>query len=143
MNNLRISILSLTIILFSLGALMLPINTTLAHHCKGAHSGNEGCDVTDLVTYSVDITGDVLGHSGDPWSRSGGKKSIGGTGVLTMLNPFFQSVADVNGLPFDSDQATACFGVGNFDIRGGALARGRRTWQKPSFGSTLKRSSRT
>jgi len=57
MNILRLSTLSLTIILFSLGALMLPVNTTLAHHCKGGHrtpdcldGGGTGTQTTFTVT---------------------------------------------------------------------------------------------
>ncbi len=76
MNNLRISILSVTIILFSLGALMLPVNTTLAHHCKGGHKNAE-CPVgTDVATYNVAITGAVEGASDPDW-RGSGKNSIG------------------------------------------------------------------
>jgi len=37
MNILRLSALSLTIVLFTLGGLILPESTTLAHHCKGGH----------------------------------------------------------------------------------------------------------
>ena len=83
MNNLRISILSLTIILFSLGALMLPVNTTLAHHCKGGHSGNSGCNAGDpdsgVVTYSMVFSGPLPGNSNDDTYTTSGK----GIGVLT------------------------------------------------------------
>ncbi len=44
MSNLRLSTLSLTIVLFTLGALILPVNTTLADHCKGKHKDYMGCD---------------------------------------------------------------------------------------------------
>ncbi len=43
MSILRLSTLSLTIVLFTLGGLISPENTTLAHHCKGAHKTPE-CD---------------------------------------------------------------------------------------------------
>ncbi len=39
----RLLTLSLTIGLFTLGGLISPENTTLAHHCKGAHNTPE-CD---------------------------------------------------------------------------------------------------
>ena len=45
MNILRLSTLSLTIVLFTLGGLISPENTTLAHHCKGSHSSAPECEV--------------------------------------------------------------------------------------------------
>ncbi len=41
----RISTLSLTIVLFTLGVLILPVNTALPEHCKGKHKRDSGCDV--------------------------------------------------------------------------------------------------
>ena len=40
MNILRLSTVALTIVLFTMGALILPVNTALAH-CKGPHAGGE------------------------------------------------------------------------------------------------------
>ena len=42
MNILRLSTVALTIVLFTMGALILPVNTALAH-CKGSHEGVDGC----------------------------------------------------------------------------------------------------
>ena len=79
MKILRLSTLSLTIILFSLGALMLPVNTTLAHHCKGAHRGNPECKAGEddgVITYSATFSGALPGDSnGDTYTTSG--KGIG------------------------------------------------------------------
>jgi hypothetical protein len=44
MKFLRLSTLSLTIVLFTLGGLISPENTTLAEHCKGKHKDDMGCD---------------------------------------------------------------------------------------------------
>ncbi len=79
MRILRLSTLSLTIVLFTLGGLMLPVNTTLAHHCKGAHRGNPECNAGSgdgVVTYSATFSGALPGSSnGDPYTTSG--KGIG------------------------------------------------------------------
>ena len=42
MNILRLSTFSLTIVLFTMGVLILPVNTALAH-CKGPHENLMGC----------------------------------------------------------------------------------------------------
>ncbi len=46
MNNLRISTLSLTIVLFTAGALILPVNTASAH-CKGNQKKDPQCETHD------------------------------------------------------------------------------------------------
>jgi len=115
MNNLRISILSVTIILFSLGALMLPVNTTLAHHCKGGHRGAPGCDGgTDFATYGVAITGAVSGGSTVDW-RGGfvGKNSIG---LNVPGGPFTadNSVGQLNLTFFELPPMMGPFTLGSF-----------------------------
>ncbi len=137
MNILRLSTLSLTIILFSLGALMLPVNTTLAHHCKGDHRGAPGCPGdtgagdTDSATYSVIISGDVSGVSTVNWIGGFvGKRSIGlndsgsqvgpvGVGTLTDLG-FFTSDQG----PFGTLGAI-CFPFNSFPIHQAIIKRGR------------------
>ncbi len=120
MNNLRISILSVTIILFSLGALMLPVNTTFAHHCKGGHKNNEGCPVdTDVATYNVAITGAVSGASDPDW-RGSGKNTIG-LGVVGGVFDAENSVGQLSDLSFFTNSSPAgpfsgvrglnCFGI--------------------------------
>ena len=124
MNNLRISILSLTIILFSLGALMLPVNTTLAHHCKGAHRANPECDVgkdDGVVTYSATFSGALPGSSnGDTYTTSG--KGLGSASnhddLLTTIDLTF--FADLFGTAGDN-----CFGGGvGFDTVPNDLQKG-------------------
>ena len=44
MNILRLSTFSLTIVLFTMGALILPVNIVLAEDCKGNHKKLAGCD---------------------------------------------------------------------------------------------------
>ena len=153
MNILRLSTLSLTIILFSLGALMLPVNTTLAHHCKGAHKGNPGCDVggpggEDFATYSVVITGAVSGAglgmaassaSSTNW-RGGfvGKNSIGlhavtgppftsenSVGLLNELS-FFTMSKDFDLGPWSGSRGFNCFGGINPVFLGSATLKGKR-----------------
>jgi hypothetical protein len=138
MNNLRISILSVTIILFSLGALMLPVNTTLAHHCKGGHKNNEGCPVdTDVATYNVAITGAVLGASGPDWRGSGkntiGLGVVGGTfgpgnsvGQLTDLS-FFTMSSPFG--PFSDVRGIFCFGSTPFFLGAANLKQGKHGGQ--------------
>ncbi len=146
MNNPRISILSLTIILFSLGALMLPVNTTLAHHCKGGHSGAPGCNGgsggggKDFATYSVVISGAVSGASGTHW-RGGfvGKNGIGlhavtgppftsenSVGLLNELS-FFTMSSDSDLGPWSGTRGFNCFGNINPVFLGSAtLKQGKR-----------------
>ncbi len=54
----RLLTLSLTIVLFTLGGLISPENTTLAHHCRGAHKtvdcGSDG-DTGKQTTYDVEM----------------------------------------------------------------------------------------
>ena len=111
MNNLRISILSLTIILFSLGALMLPVNTTLAHHCKGGHSGNSGCNAGDpdsgVVTYSMVFSGPLPGNSNDDTYTTSGK----GIGVLTNNDDLLTRI-DLTFFADLIDAGEICFGGG-------------------------------
>ena len=141
MNILRLSTLSLTIILFSLGALMLPVNTTLAHHCKGGHAGSPGCPPTtngkDVATYSVAITGAVLGGSGADHWREGfvGKNSIGlnvpggpftaenSVGQLTNLSFFTKPFP--NG-PFSGSRGENCFGTTDAFLGQAILKKGKR-----------------
>ncbi len=118
MNILRLSTLSLTIILFSLGALMLPVNTTLAHHCKGAHKGNLGCDagnVDGVVTYSATFSGALPGSSnGDPYTTSG--KGIGLASnhddLLTTIDLTFFAHLLFGGEHTDVVPEDTCFGGG-------------------------------
>ena len=56
MNTLRLSTFSLTIVLFTMGALILPVNTALADHCKGKHKNDPGCDAS-AINYTVKLTG--------------------------------------------------------------------------------------
>ncbi len=44
MNILRLSTVALTIVLFTMGALILPVNIVLADDCKGNHKKLAGCD---------------------------------------------------------------------------------------------------
>ena len=44
MSILRLSTFSLTIVLFTMGALILPVNIVLADDCKGSHKKLAGCD---------------------------------------------------------------------------------------------------
>ena len=113
--------------------------------CKDDDSGKgEDGDVFKMV-----ISGDIGGGSNVdfPWSRSGGKTSIGGpphgpdhedrSGELTDLGPFFTTLSD--GMPFSAAEATACFGVGThdiaftFDIRGGGLGTGKKDVAQAQF----------
>ena len=59
MNILRLSTLSLTIVLFTLGGLISPENTTFAHHCKGGHRLNPECPDGggggDQTTFTVNM----------------------------------------------------------------------------------------
>ncbi len=63
MNILRVSTFSLTIVLFTMGALILPVNTALADDCKGKHKKLPGCDGPgpggdpSVLTYTADLTG--------------------------------------------------------------------------------------
>ncbi len=62
MNILRVSTFSLTIVLFTMGALILPVNTALADHCKGKHKKDPGCDgghnpPSPSIVYTVKLTG--------------------------------------------------------------------------------------
>jgi hypothetical protein len=60
MNTLRLSTFSLTIVLFTIGALVLPVNTALAHHCKGKHKNDPGCDDPGgnpgAIVYTAELT---------------------------------------------------------------------------------------
>ena len=133
MNNLRISILSVTIILFSLGALMLPVNTTLAHHCKGGHK-NADCSVgKDVATYNVAITGAVVGASNPDW-RGSGKDTIG-LGVVGGSFTADNSVGQLTDLsfftmpfpfgPFSGMRGQNCFGTMPFFLGAAELKQGK------------------
>ena len=102
--------------------------------CKDDSDSGDGDD----ATYRVVIVGDVGGGSTTtPWSSGGGKKTISGrqhnAGVLTDLNPFFQTVADEEGLPFDADKATACFGAGPHTIEAGVIKPAKKGTVQASF----------
>ena len=63
MNTLRISTFSLAIVLFTMGALILPVNTASAH-CKGNHKKDPQCETHDepggdpsAIVYTVTLTG--------------------------------------------------------------------------------------
>ncbi len=57
MNISRISSLSLTIVLFTLGVLVLPVNTASPEHCKGKHRKDEGCNGSgDSAVYTAELT---------------------------------------------------------------------------------------
>ncbi len=104
-------------------------------HCDdnppgGGGGGGDG----DGDVYTMVISGDIGGGSkvDFPWSRSGGKKSIGGpphnhetgasnSGMLTNVATFFAALI---GGPFTKDQANECFDVNNPDIRGGGSWHG-------------------
>ena len=88
MNISRLSTLSLTIVLFALGTLVLPADIASAHHCKGGHRNGPGCDGgsggggTEVgATFSALITGDVNGGTIDPVSGNEDKWTKGGKGV--------------------------------------------------------------
>ena len=137
MNILRLSTLSLTIVLFSLGGLISPENTTFAHHCKGGHK-NAGCPVdTDVATYNVAITGAVLGASGPDWRGSGkntiGLGVVGGTfgpgnsvGQLTDLS-FFTMSSPFG--PFSGVRGIFCFGSTPFFLGAANLKQGKHGGQ--------------
>ena len=92
MNILRLSTVALTLVLFTMGALFLPVNTALAH-CKGSHeqlkdcklphgTGGGGGDETDPVLYSATWDGDVDGtsdgkHPAKVSDWTGTKKAVG------------------------------------------------------------------
>ncbi len=61
MNILRLSAITLTIVLFTMGALILPANTALAEHCKGKHKNDPGCDDPggdpSAITYTAELKG--------------------------------------------------------------------------------------
>ena len=130
----RVSTLSLAlaVAVFALGyagpAFAPPPNCPGDHPSCKDDSGSGG----DGDIYTVLISGDIGGGTDaeSPWIRSGGKKSIGGpapdSGFLTNLNPFFESV-------FGTDDATTCFGVGDFVIRGGGLGTGKKDVAKAQF----------
>jgi hypothetical protein len=69
MNSLRLSTFSLTIVLFTMGALILPVNTALADHCKGKHKNGPGCDDpggdTSAIEYTAQLTGAFAFNSVD------------------------------------------------------------------------------
>ncbi len=65
MNILRLSTLSLTIVLFTMGALILPVNSAFAH-CKGNHKKDSDCEThvhdepggdPSAIVYTVTLTG--------------------------------------------------------------------------------------
>ena len=149
MSILRLSTLSLAL---AIAVFALGYNPSFAgkpdgqgNHDHGGGGGGNG-DV-----YDVDIIGaDILGGSKDgfPWSRSGGKDSIGGpphapngdsrSGTLSNLIGFFGSLLE-NPLPFTAAQAMVCFGEGTFgmpgtyDIRGGGLGTGKKGVAQAQF----------
>ncbi len=141
MNILRLSTLSLTIILFSLGALMLPVNTTLAHHCKGGHK-NADCPVgTDVATYNVVISGAVGGASDPDWRGSRkntiGLGVVGGTfedgnsvGQLTDLS-FFTMPSDFG--PFSVMRGINCFGTNPVFLGAANLKQGKNGEAEGNF----------
>ncbi len=87
MRILRLLALSLTIGLFTLGGLISPGNTTLAHHCKGAHASEPECDdgggsgMVNEAKYSLEFSSPILGSSNfDEW-RGNNQQSIGFGGL--------------------------------------------------------------
>ena len=116
MNILRLSALSLTIVLFTLGGLILPESTTLAHHCKGGH-WTPACDdpappSSGDATYSVIISGSggVMAQSVTPWSEGGKRNSIDGS---VPDEDFFTNLGViVNGGPDSFTQAQGAWGEG-------------------------------
>jgi hypothetical protein len=138
MNILRLSTLSLTIVLFSLGGLISPENTTFAHHCKGGHKNNEGCPVdTDVATYNVAITGAVLGASGPDWR--GSEKNTIGLGVVGGTFDAENSVGQLSNLsfftmsspagPFSGPRGVNCFGNTPFFLGAANLKQGKHGGQ--------------
>ena len=75
MSILRLSTVALTLVLFTMGALILPVNTALAH-CKGSHKQIQGCDTTSHPHESDDS-----GSGGDPavYYRAIWDGEVGGT----------------------------------------------------------------
>ena len=57
----RLSTFTLAIVLFTMGALILPANTALAEHCKGKHKNDPGCDDPggdpSAITYTAELRG--------------------------------------------------------------------------------------
>ncbi len=113
-------------------------------HCDpeppGGGGGGKG---EDGDVFTMLISGDIGGESKDgfPWSRSGGKDSIGGppgdhdsgvsnSGTLTDVATFFAALI---GGPFTVDQANECFGDNNPDIRGGGLGTGKKDVAQAQF----------
>jgi len=65
MNTLRVSTFSLAIVLFAMGALILPVNSAFAH-CKGNHKKDSDCQThvhdepggeTGAIVYTVKLSG--------------------------------------------------------------------------------------
>jgi hypothetical protein len=65
MNTLRVSTFSLAIVLFTMGALILPVNSAFAH-CKGNHKKDSECEThvhdepggdPSAIVYTVTLTG--------------------------------------------------------------------------------------
>jgi len=65
MNTLRVSTFSLAIVLFAMGALILPVNSAFAH-CKGNHKKDSECEThvhdepggdPSAIVYTVTLTG--------------------------------------------------------------------------------------
>ena len=102
MNILRLSTVALTIVLFTMGALILPVNTALAH-CKGSHEGVDGCadphggNDGDKTRYMVEMregeVGGVVAENGCAGTTSNSLRSVSfpedcGTVTVYFITPF-------------------------------------------------------
>ncbi len=106
MSILRLSALSLTIVLFTLGGLILPESTTLAHHCKGGHwkpacddpapPGSDGGDTEFTVEM---LPGEVVGKPGLVTSN-GDCGSTEGQGQGELDVSFPDGCVTVENVPF-------------------------------------------
>ncbi len=90
MNILRLSAITLTIVLFTMGALILPANTALAEHCKGKHKNDPGCDDPggdpSAITYTAELKGAfVFGPL--PVSLEGRDERLINSDDVTMVSP--------------------------------------------------------
>lgn len=107
MNTLRSSTVALTLVLFTMGALILPVNTALAHCTENGKHSLPGCDAPHgggdpepTATFSVVV--DLDGNTVDDGSVTvtevkinGNRQSLNGT----MLSPDLTLLTGSSGLP--------------------------------------------
>ncbi len=104
---------------FVIGLLSMPA-TAYAHHCKGGHANDTGCDPggggKDVATYSVVITQEVMAQS--VWEQGSGRKSI--SYGANFSADFFTSLGVIvfgGDDSFTAEQGALCFPVDLFPIR--------------------------